>query len=35
MLFIIWTSIIAQMQERFIAYLKVLYTIIAKATFGN
>lgn len=35
MLFIIWTSIISQMQERFTDYLKVLYTIIAKATFGN
>ncbi|MBI4853723.1 MAG: flagellar biosynthetic protein FliR [Acidobacteria bacterium] len=35
MLFLVWTAIIAQMEERFVAYLKVLYTIIAKATFGN
>jgi flagellar biosynthetic protein FliR len=35
MLFIVWEAVINQMEERFIAYLKILYTILAKATFGN
>lgn len=34
MLFIVWNAIIAQMEERFGVYLRTLYTIIAKATFG-
>ena len=35
MLFLVWAAIISQMEQRFITYLKALYTIISKATFGN
>lgn len=35
MLFLVWETIISQMEERFIIYLEALYTIMAKATFGN
>lgn len=35
MLFLVWDAIIAQMQERFGAYLNALYTLIAKASFGQ
>ncbi len=34
MLFIVWSAIIGQMEERFVAYLKAIYTIMAKATFN-
>jgi flagellar biosynthesis protein FliR len=32
MLFLVWDAILGQMQERFIAYLRILYTFIARAT---
>ena len=35
MLFLVWDAIIAQMQERFGAYINALYTLIAKASFGQ
>lgn len=34
MLFIVWAAVVGQMEERFIAYLKAIYTIMAKATFN-
>ncbi|MCS6885548.1 MAG: flagellar biosynthetic protein FliR [Acidobacteriota bacterium] len=36
MLFLLWAAIVEQMEERFIVYLKELYTLVAKATpFGQ